>query len=302
MKANILVYAGFICAGKTTEIIRHIRAELDPCAKKLLLVCEQGEVEFDEALCGYNASIEYIAAPQALLERLSAPDVQSFAHVIVEYNGMWSLKELRALDGIRLISVMDGTQLFLFYANLRTQTAEQLSWSHSLYLTRPDAIDDTRLARIERLAHSLNGRLRLFSLAEGRAPVPVNTGSAISAADGVLCITPADFAYWYQALFAAPEKYDGAEVRLLCQNIFYNHTPEDRYFAGRYVMTCCEQDLQFWGVPVVGRARRPGNLSWENVTGRISCESDPVRGSVCPVLHITASAPAQEPDTPYILP
>ena len=58
-----------------------------------------------------------------------------------------------------------------------------------------------------------------------------------------------DFALWYRDITEEPKKYDGKTVRFKGQ-VARLKKDRDGYFApGRFVMTCCVEDIAFMGLP-----------------------------------------------------
>ncbi len=58
-----------------------------------------------------------------------------------------------------------------------------------------------------------------------------------------------DYALWYRDITEEPKKYDGKTVRFKGQ-VARLKKDRDGYFApGRFVMTCCVEDIAFMGLP-----------------------------------------------------
>ena len=58
-----------------------------------------------------------------------------------------------------------------------------------------------------------------------------------------------DYGLWYRDVSEEPEKYQGKTVRFKAQ-VARLRRDRDRIFApGRFMMTCCVEDIQFCGVP-----------------------------------------------------
>ena len=114
----VYVFMGFLESGKTTfakDVL--LKQGFTEGAPSLLLVCEEGEEEYDEKeLKAKNIQIEYISEDDLnadhLLElgRKYKPE-----NVLIEYNGMWELDRIfkvRVPDGwtvVQVISFVDGT-------------------------------------------------------------------------------------------------------------------------------------------------------------------------------------------------
>ena len=94
----VYLFTGFLGAGKTTFIQEVMESdEFNQGEKTLLLVCEEGEVEYDPSSFAFpNVYIEFVddedeLTPEYLTELENEHDIE---RVVIEYNGMWMLKSL----------------------------------------------------------------------------------------------------------------------------------------------------------------------------------------------------------------
>ena len=96
-------------------------------------------------------------------------------------------------------------------------------------------------------------------------------------------------------------KYDGKTVRFKGQVALLRRTKENMFAPGRFVMTCCEEDIQFCGIPCsYSEASKLEPRSWVMVTAKIKAEKHPLyKGETGPVLYaqkVEAGVPAASPD------
>lgn len=94
----VFIFTGFLDAGKTTFIQGTLEDErFNNGIKTLLVVCEEGEEEYDfSAFAGDNVT-KVVFEDEELLtpDRLEAARKRSGAErVMVEYNGMWNIDSL----------------------------------------------------------------------------------------------------------------------------------------------------------------------------------------------------------------
>lgn len=75
----------------------------------------------------------------------------------------------------------------------------------------------------------------------------------------------------------------------------------DRFYAVRYVITCCSADGSGVGLPVewAGGGSLPAD-SWVRVKGRIA--STQINGAPQPAIKAASVEPVQQPDNPYLYP
>ena len=142
--ANVPVYifTGFLESGKTTFIIDTLK---DPGfsegEKTLVIVCEEGEIEYDEKmLAATNSVVEYVDSPESLshdyfvgLHKKHKP-----AQVIIEYNGTWPMNALLDLEPPRqwvvaeILSTADASTFDQYMANMRSMLLDQFAESDVL--------------------------------------------------------------------------------------------------------------------------------------------------------------------------
>ena len=102
----------------------------------------------------------------------------------------------------------------------------------------------------------------------------------------VIQVMDGDYALWYRDVSEEPEKYDGKTVCFRAQVAMLRRDKNGMFAPGRFVMTCCVEDIQFCGIPC--RYDKSGELeprSWVMVTAKINAEKHPLyKGEVGPVL------------------
>ena len=110
-----------------------------------------------------------------------------------------------------------------------------------------------------------------------------------------------DYALFYRDVSEEPKKYDGKTVSFKGQVAMLRRDKNGMFAPGRFVMTCCVEDIQFCGIPC--RYDQAGTLeprSWVMVTAKITAEKHPLyKGEVGPVLtalEVTKNAQPADPD------
>lgn len=136
----VYLFTGFLGGGKTTFIQDTLNSpDFDPEVPTLLLVCEEGEAEYDISAFASpeNVFVEYID-DEADLTRMALQKLESkyrFDRILVEYNGMWMLQSLFASLPPNWIVAqemlfVDATTFLMYNQNMRQlcfdkmQTAE----------------------------------------------------------------------------------------------------------------------------------------------------------------------------------
>ena len=116
----------------------------------------------------------------------------------------------------------------------------------------------------------------------------------------VIEVKDEDFAIWYRDVTEEPQKYHGKTVRFKGQVAKLRRNKDGIFAPGRFVMTCCEDDIQFCGVPCqYGDANKLVPRDWVTVKAKIAAEKHSLyHGELGPVLTALEVSPAEpaEPD------
>ena len=102
IKVPIYLITGFLESGKTSFLSFTLQQDYFQVeGKTLLILCEEGEEEYDEeALKKSNTVVEVIDSEEELTpERLAAMDIlHQPERVIIEYNGMWLVSKFEEME------------------------------------------------------------------------------------------------------------------------------------------------------------------------------------------------------------
>jgi uncharacterized repeat protein (TIGR03943 family) len=114
----------------------------------------------------------------------------------------------------------------------------------------------------------------------------------------VITVKDEDYALWYRDVTEEPQKYAGKTVSFKGQVALLRREKEGMFAPGRFVMTCCVDDIQFCGIPCrYPQAKSLTPRSWVNVKATISAENHPLyQGDLGPVLTAIEVAPADPAD------
>ena len=118
----------------------------------------------------------------------------------------------------------------------------------------------------------------------------------------VINVKDEDYALWYRDVTEEPQKYHGKTVRFKGQVAKLRRNKDAMFAPGRFVMTCCVDDIQFCGVPC--KYPNPQSLeprSWVMVEATISAEKHALyQGEVGPVLTAISVETGAEPANPDV--
>lgn len=302
----IFLINGQLDSGKTKFITETIEmGQFEDAQKKLLIVCEEGEEEYDEKMLKDNAVDMVVLEKEELTaEKLKELDKQYDPWVvIVEYNGMWEpslILETAKPKGWEIyqsITVMDATSFANQWANMKPIMAETVKYADMVVFNRCES--GMELGSFRRSMKALNSALQIIfedkngdmmSTAE-QLPYDINA-DVIEVEDG-------DYGIWYMDVSERPEIYKDKKVRFKGQVLKNKYFKDKNFVPGRKVMTCCADDTQFIGyISFYDKISELENKQWVTVTGTIKYEFQMAYKKKGPVLYasevVSAEAPADE--------
>ena len=111
----------------------------------------------------------------------------------------------------------------------------------------------------------------------------------------VIEIKDEDYALWYRDVTEEPQKYQDKQIRFKAQVAMLRREKNGMFAPGRFVMTCCVDDIQFCGVPCqYGDSAKLESRSWVMVEAVIRAEKHPLyQGELGPVLTAISVTPAE---------
>ena len=145
----VYIINGFLESGKTEFITYTLdQSYFQIKGKTLLILCEEGENEYDPALLKRsNTVMELIEneedfTPENLLnlEKKIKPE-----RIIIEYNGMWNFKNMKLPWHWRVeqqITTIDASTFSMYFTNMKSLLAEMLRNSEMIIFNRCDGLED----------------------------------------------------------------------------------------------------------------------------------------------------------------
>ncbi len=300
----VFLINGFLEAGKTkflqfTMSQEYFRTE----GKTLLIVCEEGDTEYDEELLKETGTTAvYLEdfrqmTPDYLteLELLNNPE-----RVLIEWNGMWNQDELKLPKDWAIyqqITILDGSTLNLYLANMKPLLGAMPRGSELVICNRCDGVSDEVLTAYRRTIRAMcqNGQLVLEDeegeiqqeMLEEDLPYDVNAP--------VIRIEPEDFGLWYFDCMDVPSRYEGKTVEFTGMVLKSPEFPKNYFVPGRMAMTCCEADMTFIGYVCKSKeARKLETKQWVRVKAKVAYEFWQDYGEKGPVLYAESVEPAEE--------
>ena len=304
----VYAFTGFLDSGKTKFIQETLEdPRFNAGERTLLLVFEEGEEEYDfSAYPHQNVYLEVLDQQSVTGKELQALAKKYKAQrVVAELNGMQMVGDLYTRfpeDWIVAQEVMfaDSTTFMAYNANMRNLVMDKLVGAQMVVFNRLEQGADTM--PFHKIARAANRRVDiLYDYTDGTTafddiqdPLPFDINAP------VIEIKDEDYALWYRDITEEPQKYDGKTVCFKAQVAMLRREKNGMFAPGRFVMTCCEDDIQFCGIPCrYNGASKLESRSWVRVNARISAEKHPLyKGDLGPVLTAISVGPAApaEPD------
>lgn len=290
----VYVFTGFLDSGKTKFIQETLEdPRFNAGERTLLLVFEEGEEEYDFSTYPHqNVFLEVLDQETVTTKELQALAKKHKAQrVVAELNGMQLVGDLysRFPDGwvvAQEVMFADTTTFMAYNANMRNLVMDKLVGGQMVVFNRLEPGADTM--PFHKLARAANRRIDiLYDYTDGSTafddiqdPLPFDINA------DVIKVEDDDYALWYRDVTEEPQKYDGKTVCFKAQVAKLRREKKAMFAPGRFVMTCCEDDIQFCGVPcnfIGSEMLEP--RSWVEVTASIHAEMHYLyNGELGPVL------------------
>ena len=299
----VYAFTGFLDSGKTKFIQETLEDErFNAGERTLLLVFEEGEEEFDFSTYPHKNVYLHVLDQQTVTQK----ELQTLAkkckaqRVVMELNGMQLVGDLYARfpsNWVVAQEVMfaDSTTFLAYNANMRNLMMDKLVGAQMVVFNRVKPGEDTM--PLHKVARAANRRIDiLYDYLDGTTafddiqdPLPFDINAP------VIEIKDEDFALWYRDVTEEAQKYQGKTVRFKGQVAMLRRNKDNMFAPGRFVMTCCADDIQFCGIPChYAQSRSLEPRSWVMVEATISAEKHPLyQGEMGPVLTAIKVEPAQ---------
>ena len=305
----VYVFTGFLDAGKSKFIQETLEdPRFNAGERTLLLVFEEGEEEYDfSAYPHQNVFLEILDQQTVTTKQLQAlAKKHKVQRVVAELNGMQLVGDLYMRfpeDWVVAQEVMfaDSTTFMAYNANMRNLMMDKLTGAQMVVFNRLTPGADTM--PFHKVARAANRRVDiLYDYTDGTTafdeiedPLPFDINAP------VIEVKDEDYAIWYRDVTEEPQKYDGKTVRFKAQVAMLRREKNSMFAPGRFVMTCCVEDIQFCGIPCrYEKARELESRSWVMVTAKITAEMHQLyKGDLGPVLtalSVELGAVPAEPD------
>lgn len=306
---NVRVYlmTGFLDSGKTQFLnftLKQDYFQID--GKTLLILCEEGEEEYDPMeMLKYGVVIERVEDQEDLTEewleemdRKHEPD-----RVVVEYNGMWKVSDFEALtlpEGWAIeqkLTTVDASTFQMYLTNLKPLFVEMVRDAELVLFNRCEDIKP--LAGYRRSVKVVSPQAEvIFEDENGEVENIFEDDVPYDLKAPVIEIAKEDYGIWYVDMMENPDRYKGKVVEFTAKVIKPRSFPSKVFLPGRMAMTCCADDTTFLGYvcrsPYASKLK-PGD--WIKVRAKVGFANVSVYRGEGPVLeaeHIETAQPIED--------
>ena len=302
----VYAFTGFLDSGKTKFIQETLEdPRFNAGERTLLLVFEEGEEEYDISTYPHkNVFVEVLDQQSVTTKQLQSLQKKYKAQrVVLELNGMNLVGDLYTRFPTEWaiaqeVMFADSTTIMAYNANMRNLVMDKLVGAQMVIFNRltpgEDIMPYHKLARaasrnIDILYDYTDGSTQVDDIVD---PLPFDINAP------VIIVKDEDYALWYRDVTEEAAKYEGKTVTFKGQVAMLRRDKNGMFAPGRFVMTCCVDDIQFCGIP----CRYPNSSkltprSWVQVTAKITAEKHVLyQGEAGPILTAIDVQPAVPAD------
>ena len=305
MPIPVYAFTGFLDAGKTKFIQETLcDTRFNAGERTLLLICEEGEEEFDiSAYPHQNVYPEVVDQSAVTTAELAELLKKHHAErVVVELNGMLLVGDFyqkmpQDWQIAQEVMFADGSTIESYNANMRSLVVDKLSGCEMVVFNR--LAPGTDIMPLHKLARALNRRVGiLYEYTDGTTqpdeiedPLPFDINAPI------IEIADTDYALWFRDINEEPKKYNGKTVRFKAQVARLKKDKEGFFAPGRFVMTCCVEDIQFMALPCkYADAAALHARDWVTVEAQVEVRFHSLYRGIGPVLRALSVEPTTAPE------
>lgn len=299
----VYVINGFLESGKT-EFISFTLSQpyFQIKGKTLLLLCEEGENEYDANLLKQSRTeVELIQeeadfTPEKLteLEKNHKPE-----RIIIEYNGMWNYKNAKLPWYWKIeqqITIIDGATFPMYYTNMRSLLAEMIRGSEMIIFNRCDTVRD-QLNTYKRNIKAVNAKADVvFEDSNGEIDEIFEEDLPYDLNQETIVLDNKGYGIWYLDSMDHLERYVGKKLQFVAMVLKPENFPSGYFVPGRMAMTCCAEDMAFLGYACeFAGAGALKQKEWVRVTATVSKEYWEDYKGEGPVLHAVSVEKTKAP-------
>ena len=305
----LYLITGFLDSGKTSLLRDTLNMDyFNDGQRTVLLLCEEGEEEYDPQFLSQRncRAIPIEDHSQLNTEFLSEIDRRyQPERVLMEYNGMWPIQVLRELKLPRnwglyqAIDVIDGSTFEMYRSNMQSMVIDMVTEADMVLFNR--CTPEMPLSGWKRSVRAVNRMCEIVFEDVNGEELEVEDILPYSLENPHITLEDADYGIWYLDIQEHPERYVGKTITYKAQAMTGMKLPKGSFVPGRNAMTCCAEDIRFFGfLCKYDRARSLKKGEWITVTAEIKWEHADVYEDEGVVLYAQSVEKAQAPEDPLV--
>lgn len=303
---EVMVYlmTGFLDSGKSQFLkftLQQDYFQID--GKTLLILCEEGETEFNEnEMAAYNVVIETVDSQEQLTEAWLEEMNRKYRpeRVVVEYNGMWKVSDF---ENMKLpagwymeqkLTTVDASNFQVYLTNLKPLFVEMVRNAEMVVFNRCQSIEP--LPGYRRSVKVVSPQAEVIFEDEdgeieniyGEDEVPYDLQAPI------IKVRDEDYGIWFVDMMDNMDRYDGKIIEITAKIRKPKGFPEKIFLPGRMAMTCCADDVTFLGY--VCKAEEASNWKdgqWVTIRASVRYARVSIYNGLGPVLDALEISEAQ---------
>ncbi len=275
----VYVINGFLESGKT-EFICYTLAQpyFQIKGRTLLIVCEEGEVEYDEKLLARSRTDmvvideeeDFNTSHLIELEKKYRPE-----RIIIEYNGMWNFKNMKLpwhWTVEQQITTVDASTFPMYFTNMKSLLAEMIRKSEMIIFNRCDGVED--LSVYKRNVKAINQQADIiFEDSQGEVNQIFEDDLPYNLNDPIIELDNQGYGIWYLDSLDNLDRYIGKTIQFTAMVLKPKEFPKGFFIPGRMAMTCCAEDMAFLGFACeYDKADTLTEKQWVKVTAKVAKE------------------------------
>ncbi len=303
----VFMINGFLESGKSEFIVYTLgQPYFATKGRTLLIVCEEGEVEYDAKLLKKSRTDMVVIEDEedfsisnlVELEKTYKPE-----RVIIEYNGMWNFKDMKLPIHWKIeqqITTIDASTFTMYYTNMKSLLAEMVRKSEMIIFNRCDGIED--LSSYKRNMKAVNPQADIiFEDANGEINEILEEDLPFDINAPVIALDNLGYGIWYIDSMENLDRYIGKTLEFTAMVYIPEEFPKGYFVPGRMAMTCCADDMAFLGYACkYEQCSSLKQKDWVTVRAIVQKEKFVGYRGEGPMLHAISVTPCKRPKEPVI--
>ena len=260
----VFLFNGFLDSGKTTLIKEIIEGEEAYGGYNTLIITfEDGEIEYSKEWQDKNkVNVVFVDEDENYKDELFYYELIKKYHpkqIVMELNAFVNFNEImlpRIFMVYQEITLFDTNKFELYYNNMKPLINQLVQYSSLIVFNRCE--NNENLSRYRRYIRAFNQKAEVaFENAEGKLTTILNEDLPYDITKNEITILNKDFPLWYLDITECFDKYQDKEITF---EAYVRDFTSNTLVVGRQIMTCCLDDIQFYGFECITNQKFDNNV------------------------------------------